>query len=346
MGRYGLESYSRLESLEPGSELGKAVDDYLQTHLAQISADRKSSRLETWDGWKEFKWHVNDAEVNAVGVAHVPETLLDYREQLEHAIADADVVVTEFAPEAAGFYEPVTELHNQDDVKQVVLQNKLDQYVINERKQNIGIFHHDIELLAAKYNKPLLCADMDYSRTPEEYFTGEDNEQIAPHSSSAVGLLKGVEAVTAAVPILPKKVNRRNFLKVAAPAAVGLAAAAYAHHEKHKDDSPVTVEAFAVRDIVLAISLRQLSRKYKKVCVIYGSGHLPVVEYYLKHPDKLAEAYARNKERIDYHNPDPYRLYKLTPGHNKSTRAFVPSNNKVWQRQPDSLELTKSTPYK
>lgn len=94
-----------------------------------------------------------------------------------------------------------------------------------------------------------------------------------------------------------------------------------------------------IRDIVLALSLRQLSTQYKKICVIYGSGHLPVVEYYLQHPDKLAEAYKRNKEQIDYHNADPYRVYKLEPGRNLSNKAFVPSPDMVWKRQPDKLNI-------
>lgn len=238
MGRYESDSYSQIENPESWGELGEKVDAYVQTHLAQIAADRKVSKLDTWRDWKEVNWPVNEAKVHGVGVAHVPETLLDYRDRLEHAIADAEVVVTEFAPEAAGFYEPVTKLDNHNVADKPVLQDKLDQYVRDERNKNIGIFHHDIELLAAKYNKPLVCADVSYSRTPEEYFMAADSEQIADLGGAHTGVLKGAETVAAAAAVLPKKFSRRSFLRVAVPAAAGLAVAAYVHHEKHKDDSP------------------------------------------------------------------------------------------------------------
>jgi len=52
--------------------------------------------------WQTREWKIGDTIIQAIGVNHVPETFLEFRQEIEQAIQESDVVVNEFAPEALG----------------------------------------------------------------------------------------------------------------------------------------------------------------------------------------------------------------------------------------------------
>ncbi|MCH7730875.1 hypothetical protein IID21_05195 [Patescibacteria group bacterium] len=99
-------SAQSIESSREGRDfdMKSRVERHSQEFDNEIEGTRTYTEEEIRAEWRDEEWKVGGATVRALGVMHVPETFLEYREQIEKAIEDADLVLTEFAPEAQGFY--------------------------------------------------------------------------------------------------------------------------------------------------------------------------------------------------------------------------------------------------
>ena len=342
--------------------LGKDVFEKVSEHSIkfdkEITETRVYSKEEVRERWQTREWKIGDTIIQAIGVSHVPETFLEFRQEIEQAIQESDVVVNEFAPEALGFYDKTSadrlrgiESKFRKGYNLEQLRQKFNEY---ERQSNMGIFQHEIELLAAKYDKDMALADLAWSKDPEDLLQGEYlYDYWAKQAAENKALLKKAGLYTSAAVLgivglvdfvnKPQSMSRRKFLNLglmAGAAAIAgvtpkitetLPQSAFEESMKIKDDQN---ELVRLRDAKLAEVLQQLSKAgYKKIVFIYGKGHLEPVEKYLGTPEKGASELAASKHVIERNNPDAFRLYRQSYGNNHSER-FVASEKKVWKRIP------------
>jgi hypothetical protein len=226
-----------------------------------------------------------------------------------------------------------------------------------ERPWNLGLFHHEVELLAAKHGKDMATADLTFSKDPEAllqdgYLYAYGAEQTAEQTAllKKAGLYTGAAAIGVAglssfIGELKKPMSGRKFLKLGLMAG---AAAIAGVTPKITETPPQTAvkksmetqgksddeQLVMLRDPKIAEALQQLSKSgYKKIAFIYGTGHLKRVEEYLSMPEKGASELAAGKEVIERNNPDAFRVYRFSEGDNPSEK-FVASEKKVWKRIP------------
>jgi hypothetical protein len=358
-----------IESLKPKiertPESEKEIFDRVTEHSRKFDKEIAITPFYTPEAikepWQVREWKIDDTTIKAIGVMHVPETFLEYRDQIEKGIEESDVIVNEFAPEALGYYDK-TMAEQLKSVKSKYNENyNLEQlrqaYIKFERPYNIGVFHHEIELLAAKYGKDMAVIDPDVIKCPEgldEYLYASAAEEIKKKKVTLgrLGLFTGAGSLAVASLInffeklsSSKKISRRTFLKTSlmAGAASAMAAATpkiieappETSYKKYKeiDEKSGSDKLTTLRDPKIAESLQRLSEMgYKKITFIYGAGHLNSVEKYLKNPNEARKKLAENKEIIERNNPDSFRIYSLSPGKNTSEK-FVASEDIIWKRK-------------
>lgn len=352
----------RYPTVENMPSVSRRVRDHSSEFDHDSESHRKFSREQIRSNWETRRWKVGDAEVNAIGSMHVPETFLEFREQIESAIRESDVVIVEYAPEAQGMYDrdtakrlstipsPSNSALDLEQVRQAA--------VGRERKWNIGLFHHELELLAAEYGKDLACADLNFSRDPENYLKeSEMDQQAAEEDAEAAAKLKqiglyGAAAAAGASALRmgshtesSSNMSRRNFLRLGLLAGAGLIFGVTPklteapRASDRKQDAPTTGEINdemrwnALRDAHIADALHRLSDAgYKKIALIYGTAHIKFIEKNLEHREKSIRVMEAGKPLVDRRNPDSFRVYGLADGNNDSEK-FVADPHKVWRRK-------------
>jgi len=343
----------------PENEIFERVAEHSREFDKHTAENRVFLPEEIQEAWQVKEWKIGDTVIQAIGVSHVPETFLEFRKEIEKAIQESDVVVNEFAPEALGLYDK-TSSHRLKSIKSRFnenydLEDLRQAYLKFERPWNIGVFHHEIELLAAKYGKDMALADLSLSKNPEAllqdcYLYAYGAEQIEENKAKLkrLGLYTGAAALGVAglnnlIDELRRPMSRRKFLKMGLVA--GAAAIAGATPKIIETPPRTAIEKLSkiqsgseqyllmmLRDPKLADSLRKLSESgYKKIAFIYGANHLKRVEEYLNNPEKCAEELSAHQELIERNNPDAFRIYRLSPGENNSER-FVASKEMIWKR--------------
>ncbi len=330
----------------------------------QISETRACSPEEVREAWQVKEWRIGDTTIKAIGVLHIPETFLEFRQEIEKAIQESDVVVNEFAPEALGFYDKTAAPRLQSIKSRFNENYNLEQlrqeYLKKERYFNIGLFHHEIELLAVKYDKNMALADLIWSKNVEEqlqdsYLYAYEAEQ----TSKIIAKLKkaGIYAGATFMGVMSlgnflenffrksePKMSRRNFLKLGLMASASTALASIGpkmistppqttlkNEKEGIVQSGYDYELAMLRDPILADSLQQLAKlDYKKIAFIYGTAHLKIVEEYLNNLEMASKQITANKDVIERNNSNVFRIYQLSPGNNTSEK-FVASKEKVWK---------------
>ncbi len=339
----------------------KEIFDAVTNHSRQFDKATSETRVyppeEIRKEYQTMEWKIGDTVIQAVGVMHVPETFLEFRQQIEKTIQESDVVVNEFAPEALGLYDKTSAGRLQGVRSKYNKHYNLEQlrqtYIKNERPWNLGLFHHEVELLAAKHSKDMAIADLTFSKNPEAflqdgYLYAYGAEQTEEHKA----LLKKMGLYTSAVALAGSSgfiggsknpISRRNFLKLGL--VVGAAAIAGVT-PKMTETPPQTAvkksmdvqgktddeQLMLLRDPKLAEALQRLAKAgYKKIAFIYGTGHLKRVGEYVDDPQRVEKELAAGKEVIERNNPDAFRIYRQTDGDNTSEK-FIASEKKVWKR--------------
>ncbi len=335
------------------------IFERVTNHSSEFDKDAEENRVytknEIRDHWQTKEWKIGETTIQALGVNHTPETFLEYRSIIEKTIFESDVVVNEFSPEILGFYNKdlpsnfknkkskFNPDYSLEDLKQF--------YIKNSRSWELGEFHHEIELLSAKYNKDIALMDLSWSKEFENlleddyFFTYElekakekqaKNTRDSLYSSSAT---LGIASIISLVNDLKKPMSRRNFIRTGIMASISLAIAGVTPLVTKLPDINETELNKGnlrgmLRDPKIADSLRKLSNLgYKKIAFIYGAQHLEGVEKYLKNTDLCDEVLNANKNFIEGFNPDAFRVYRVSDGENKSEK-FVASDKKVWKRLP------------
>lgn len=359
---YRLCYYFCMESL--GLREKENIDRALQERVTansvnfdkETSASRMYSGEEVSEHWEVRTWNIGDTEVTAIGVMHVPETFLEFRAEIETVIENSDVVVNEFAPEALGFYDDSKAQEFSDiDSKfndNYTLEELRQKFLAHERSWNLGTFHHEIELLAAKFNKDMVVMDMLHSREVQDALQHSDIYAEAKSKSdihmegvidNALYTAAGMAALYAFLSDYEKPMTRRGFLKKLGVTGVSAALAGAAIMEttsaSHDKSDSITLEEFnndikkdLLRDLMLADGLTRLADQgYKKVAFIYGAQHLQAVEENL---GKLQYMDIEGmRAEIAKVNSDSYKIFRQSTGDNPTTpKRFVASDRKVWKR--------------
>ncbi|GIW65299.1 MAG: hypothetical protein KatS3mg093_278 [Candidatus Parcubacteria bacterium] len=234
------------------------------------------------------------------------------------------------------------------------MQQLLDAYLKFERQSNQGIFHHEIELLIAKYNKKMAVIDLNAKNAEqalqnEEYFINLQ-EELDKNKKILQELGLDITAITMIIGGLEnflkefkKPISRRKFLKLGLIAG-GATILGINNQEiikkssKTSNDNDVKNQLKEqlmlenLRNIVIVDSLKKLSAiGYKNITIIYGSKHLNNIEYYLNKESEVDYILKVNKQLIEKYNPDYFKIYELKDGINDSIK-FTASKNKVWER--------------
>lgn len=357
IGKFNYMTEKKIENSE--EDIFKRVEEHSRKFDKEIADTRIYPSSEIKKVWQIKEWKIGDAKIKAIGVSHVPETFLEYRQEIEQAIKESDIVVNEFAPEALGFYDKESaqrlkkikslfnENYNLEQVRQV--------YCKYERFWNKGVFHHEIELLAAKYGKDMAVVDL-ASRDPEKEFQDyflytRKAEQIAEQIATLkkIGLYGGAAGLGVAgllrfLEDFQKPMSRRKFLSLGLVGGSAIIAGITSKITEVPPNTSIQKSAEGLNDVFdsykiemlrdpkLADALECLVRiGYKNIVFIYGSKHINRVEEYLNNPEKRAKKLAIGKEIIQKYNPDSFRVYRLVDGENHSEK-FVASKNKVWKR--------------
>jgi len=351
-------------------EIFEKITKHSQEFDKEIAENSLFSKEEIEKNWRMEKWQIGETEIKAVGLMHVPETFLYKREEIEKIIQESDIVVSEFTPEALGMYDKTQDKHLKNIKSRFNEHYDLAElrktYLKHERAINIGIFHHEIELLAAKHGKDLACFDLQWSKKPEEilqdyFFYTWAAEQLKETRARAqrIGLYGGaiglgLGGLTSLLKELKlnKPISRRTFLKMALIGGAGLIAGitpeitktppkkaletSLKETEKTLKKDKVSEETLfeTLRDVQAAESLSKLSKLgYKKIALVYGIKHLTPTKDYLYDLEtrKNILSNPKNQQLIKKYNPDSFKIFRLSPGKNHSEK-FVASKDLVWKR--------------
>ena len=68
-------------------EITKRVEENSRKLDKETAGNRFYLPEEIKKWWKRKKWKIKNCKIEAIGVCHVPETFLEYREEIETAIA-------------------------------------------------------------------------------------------------------------------------------------------------------------------------------------------------------------------------------------------------------------------
>lgn len=375
-------SFNQLENQEQKGESQEQIERTVGSHLNKIVEEAEKNPIytqgEVEKAWQKRVWKIGESEVVALGVLHVPETLVYYLKDIDEAIKESSIVLTEFAPEALGIYDSSTK-EKLENIKSVFNPNynleELRQiYLKKERISGMGVFHHAIELIAAKYGKPIAIDDLTWSRDQVDFFQNsylyarwaeeikkreaETNQLIA---STAGTVLAGtalfdffnnflkyfLNKEESSMSQEESSMSRREFLKKAAIVGAGAAIASLGpkifksppEMAEEKSTEGQTLESLIeeqriqiLRDAKIADTLEQLSKKYEKIVIIYGSAHLDRIEYFLNNPEERRSVLEEGRGLIEKYNPDSFRIYTLQDGQNTSDESIpVASKNIVWK---------------
>lgn len=358
MERFSVEQSARLVEGAEGVDV-EAITEHSRKFDKHIAETAEYPPEAIREAWQVREWKIGEARILAIGVSHVPETFLEYRQELERAIRESDVVVNEFAPEALGMYDTETgkrlrsvrsrfnENYNLEQLRQA--------YLKYERSWNLGVFHHEVELLAAKYGKDMALADLTFSKDPEVLLQ-DDNlyaygaEEVEEHKAAlkkrglyAGAAALGVIGLGSFLAELKKPMSRRKFLKLGLVAGAAAVAGAT---PKITETPPRTAVSRGAKgegvndqrqmtkmcDLKLAESLKRLTGSgYQKIVFIYGTRHINGVGEYLGDQQKMTGDLALLGDSMERSNPDAFRLYRLSPGENNSER-FAASKSAAWKR--------------
>jgi dTDP-glucose pyrophosphorylase len=335
------------------------IQKKITEHSIQFDKETEKTRIypeeEIEKSFQIKEWQIGETKIKAIGVAHVPETFLKYRKEIENSIEKSDVVINEFAPEALGFYSK-NNYRIFKNIKSKInpnynLQQLLDTYLKFERQSNQGIFHHEIELLVAKYNKEMAVIDLN-AKNAEQALQSEDyfinlQEELDKNKKTLQKLGLDITAITMIIGGLEnflkefkKPISRRKFLKlgliIGGTSILGINNKEIFQNNQNENKvvEKINEELMLanLRDVIIADSLQKLSKMgYKNITIIYGSKHLDRIEYYLKNENVVQNIIELKKEFIKKYNPDYFKIYKLTEGENDSIK-FTASKNKVWKR--------------
>jgi hypothetical protein len=220
-------------------EFDRITREKQQERLSRIENAREVSH----GTYVEQEWVVGDCEVMAIGVSHIPETFLEFRQRIEQAIENSDIVVTEVTPEADGWYSKAVheELHNTPCQFNRAISLEDVRRDITPYVEKADGFFHEVELLTAKYGKDLASVDLVSSRDIRDALQSADFYSIVAHDAEdkkaalkrlmVLGI--GVAGATAGAHMVRKsieqqngaegqpavgKLNRRTFLGAAAVA--------------------------------------------------------------------------------------------------------------------------------
>lgn len=344
------------------------------TKKSYASLDRVKETMEKYFSIEE--WEIGDCKIKTIGVSHTPETFLFFRKEIEEAINEGDLVINEFTPEASGFYNKnLTEELSKKKSKfntDYSLEDLRREYLRLEGEGKtlggVGPFHHEIELLAAKYGKDMACIDTILNQDVESsledtsfysYYANSIEERkimlkkagivgggIVLSSLGLMALLKGKGEDQKKENTLEKKdstkITRRKFLG-AMIAAVGAATVIAGPEVVKKRDTmkerPTQEEVdvyqalVEYRNVHMAESLEKLikERGYKKIVFIYGKNHLEPVREYINNPAKREKDSKKYGKEISEKYPDSLRIYRLSEGNNNSEK-FVASEEMIWRR--------------
>jgi|GEM_PF-1145421 len=351
--------YPKIENVPTVSE---RVTNHSHEFDRESESNRKFPPEQIRSNWETRHWKVGDADVEAIGSMHVPETFLEFRDEIESAIRESDIVVVEYAPEAQGMYDrdtaerlvtipsPANPAYDLERVRRAAIDH--------EREWNIGIFHHELELLAAKYGKDLACADLNFSRDPEEYLAESGMDQQAAEEDVAktavlkrLGLYGTAAAVGASALGMGNEtgsssdMSRRNFLRLGLLAGAGLIFGVTPKltetpaPSEQKDDGPTPesvseeMQWNALRDAHIADALHHLADAgYRKIALIYGTAHIKFIGKNLEQRDRSLLVMKAGKSLVERKNSDPFRIYGLADGNNGSEK-FVADPHKIWRRK-------------
>lgn len=343
----------------------ESVFDKISRHSEEFDSEIARTRIypekEIEGVFRQEEWKVGEGEIKAIGVMHVPETFLSFRPEIERAIGESDLVVNEFAPEALGMYshsqreklgKARSRFNGDYDLEQL-----RQEYLKCEREIGIGTFHHEIELLAAKYGKDMACIDLTATQDPEQalqkfYLYQEQAEKTAKSKQlfqqfglfgMAAGIGWSATRIKGGKEGEPKMTRRAFIKKMAVLGTAGAIAAATPGltkvsltpkeklHEEIDDSKDALVQD--LRNAYLAEALRRLTELgYGKVAFVYGVRHLESVKKYLDDPDSARKKLTENEGLVNSVNGDPFRVFELSPGENDSER-FTASENLVWKRK-------------
>lgn len=349
-----------IEQINPSEqydhEIFQRVAEHSKKFDQHIEQTRIYPRQEIINAWQTREWQIGDTQIQAIGLSHVPETFLEYRSEIEKSIQESDIVFTEFAPEALGFYDKSSSQqfsqtpakHNShysvEDLRQV--------YLKYERSFNIGIFHHEIELLAAKYSKPMAIADLRFSMPAEKllqethfYYDQlkeihKDKDKLTEYGLYTCAFVLGASGLNDLLQS-KEKITRRDFMVKAGKILAGSTLAGFTPlimEKKHKhkqtkySSNPDSQKLKKLVDPILSDSLYRLSELgYKKICFIYGTMHLDPIEKINDNPEQNQEFISRHYDAIKKNNPNYFKIFKLDNGENYSDQ-FTASDNKVWKQ--------------
>ncbi|MFA7216508.1 MAG: hypothetical protein WC095_00785 [Candidatus Paceibacterota bacterium] len=364
----------KFEQFNDSNENKENIFEKVSQHSIEFDNEIKENPLYTQEeieaSFKIENWKFNETEIVAIGVSHVPETFLYFRDKIEESIKNSDIIINEFAPEAQGVYskgqiEELKKIRSKYN-ENYNLEQLRQMYLKYERVSNMGVFHHEVELLAAKYGKEMATADIRWSKNTEgilqdDYFfskMAEENDQKIANLKK-LGLYTGSIALTLSgvakfIKDFKEPISRRSFLEGMFLSVTGLAVAVSA--DKLTESPPQTtmekVEEENVnfrkgmmteraRDLKLARSIQELSMGgHRKIAFIYGVNHLDYVKRYL---DDIYNPYIDTEDNLyidpeEYNsiisevNSDSFKIYELVEGENDS-EMFKASDKMKWSRK-------------
>lgn len=258
-------------------------------------------------GYKREQFEHGKLNIDFLGVAHEPETLLRRRKEIEEAIRQADFVVLEALHTIGG------DVHGKNpgdiSVQQLSVEELAD---IGIEKRGSVIFFGEIQNIARKYGKPIVALDPFVSvkallesngKNFDPALRAADIEISKDHlKTAALGFTPaaGLAVFEKLRPVLKgltqndedehpeqPQLSRRTFLKRSVQAAsvvMGGKSLLNTLPSQHILPKSLSHNLQDYRDVIVSTGLDILERKSSRknrVAVIYGANHLNSVRTYL-----------------------------------------------------------------
>lgn len=233
---------------------------------------------------KEILKTSDGKEIEFLGVRHTPETLAQFRDEIEEYIKNSDVLLSELfvagdeqsEDDIKVFYKAITQMAQKSKKEMVIAdpEKEFSDAVVNRA---VSIMPMLASFGAGIYlGKKLmdLTHELEMRRMykkyyPEENFTKNDEQLISRRSFLKGALATGIMA-TGGLSAIAGLLEEMKISK-----------------EKGELLENFLLDSLDYRNALISREIIELSKNDKKVSVIYGAAHLPGVTKFLEDPELL-----------------------------------------------------------
>lgn len=307
---------------------GRRVEKVSDNETASRTADRERALVLKRDIIREV-FELNGSQVTIIGVSHVPNTFDAVPDFWEQEIERSEAVLLEGAPVLEKNDHEAAIAALIDYLRSAGSSEREIEWVVQMQSHGQGFFRR-LDLLVQRKKRPVAIGDprKGMSKIAEKMESLDENVQLAKNISFFGGISLGAGIfILQAIRTMQglKESTRREMFKLlggALLAGVGTAAGVSAKISSKADSygdvvrregknalEPLLFQLEDFRDVCAGKTLEILTRKYKKITVVYGKDHFRAIRQYAERSQEASAKLAAYRATYGWIEAPSVRMY-------------------------------------